>query len=592
MKNPDEAPALPFLPFLIGDAALLGTAWLIAERSAYPFGPAQSVVIASCVAAAGILGAVPFVARYGRRQDAALTERQNQIAALAQTTATSAEQISIATAGLHGIAEQSAKYLKAADQLPHRLQERINEVSAQLNEAAVAENEALQQELNTLRASEAEKLESSADRIHKVVAELSRLEAATQQHLSSIGQKIATLPAAAEQAATEAGNAINKARTAAERSLASREKEVLTRLDERFAAGATEIESRLDLLVGQLEARVLAAVRTLDERLSTLESASLRLASATEANAALVTLAPAPVAPPEPIPPTEIPAPAAPAAVEAEPVATLPLVAEPVSEPAPAPVPVPVPEPEPAPAPAPAPEPVPEPEPIVEVAPTSEPTPAPVIAEAEPLPAPAPAAAPEPEPTPEVAALAPAAIPAPAPAPTPEPEVAVAPSPEPAATPAPAPLPEPTPAPLAAAPEPAPAPKPKAKKPAATRSPDELGLGLVDDPLHRHLGEAMDNPDLFPPDEGSLSSDGFTRLVTTAYIGIGNRLYLRGEGPGLSWEKGVPLQFVSIGKWRWETPDATAPIKAKLYKNDAVECLRTGVFTIQPGHQREITASF
>jgi len=39
----------------------------------------------------------------------------------------------------------------------------------------------------------------------------------------------------------------------------------------------------------------------------------------------------------------------------------------------------------------------------------------------------------------------------------------------------------------------------------------------------------------------ALSADGATRLLVTAYIGIGNKLFLRGEGPGLSWDEGVPL---------------------------------------------------
>jgi hypothetical protein len=92
--------------------------------------------------------------------------------------------------------------------------------------------------------------------------------------------------------------------------------------------------------------------------------------------------------------------------------------------------------------------------------------------------------------------------------------------------------------------------------------------------------------------EGVLTSDGATRLLVTAYIGIGNRLFIRGEGPGLSWEKGVPLQFVSIGKWRWETNDADGPVRFKLFKNDAIECAALGEQAVEPGHQQEVTAAF
>jgi hypothetical protein len=91
--------------------------------------------------------------------------------------------------------------------------------------------------------------------------------------------------------------------------------------------------------------------------------------------------------------------------------------------------------------------------------------------------------------------------------------------------------------------------------------------------------------------EAAASSDGATRLLATAYIGIGNKLFIRGEGPGLSWNKGVPMQFVSIGKWGWATNDATAPVRCELYKNDETAAL-TGEVVLDPGKHIEITALF
>jgi len=90
----------------------------------------------------------------------------------------------------------------------------------------------------------------------------------------------------------------------------------------------------------------------------------------------------------------------------------------------------------------------------------------------------------------------------------------------------------------------------------------------------------------------AVSADGATRLIVTAYIGIGNRLFIRGDGPGLSWEKGVPLTFVSIGKWRWETNDATGTVRFKIFKNDETECTALGERTVEPGAQLELSASF
>ena len=93
------------------------------------------------------------------------------------------------------------------------------------------------------------------------------------------------------------------------------------------------------------------------------------------------------------------------------------------------------------------------------------------------------------------------------------------------------------------------------------------------------------------PMSSSSSSDGATRLLTTAYIGIGNKLFIRGDGPGLSWDKGVPMQFVSIGKWGWSTQDANGPVRVKLFKNDETAAL-TGDLTLEPRRHTEITALF
>jgi uncharacterized protein YoxC len=141
---------------------------------------------------------------------------------------------------------------------------------------------------------------------------------------------------------------------------------------------------------------------------------------------------------------------------------------------------------------------------------------------------------------------------------------------------------------IAAAPEAPPAPaeaaprKRSPRKPPAAQAADlMLESGVADEAT-----SAPENP------EPAISADGATRLVVTAYIGIGNRLFIRGEGPGLSWEKGVPLSFVSIGKWRWETNDAASAVKYKLYKNDDVECAALGERSVEPGAQQELTASF
>lgn len=87
------------------------------------------------------------------------------------------------------------------------------------------------------------------------------------------------------------------------------------------------------------------------------------------------------------------------------------------------------------------------------------------------------------------------------------------------------------------------------------------------------------------------TADGTTRLLVTAYIGIGNKVFVRGEGAGLSWDKGVPMEFVSIGKWSWETGDSAVPLKIQLYKNDDLPAQGDPI-TLPPGHHIEVTPVF
>ena len=123
--------------------------------------------------------------------------------------------------------------------------------------------------------------------------------------------------------------------------------------------------------------------------------------------------------------------------------------------------------------------------------------------------------------------------------------------------------------------------------PRADDVPPEPGLPTQVDEVAN--GETFDEP---APDEPALSADGMTRLTVTAYIGIGNRLFIRGNGPGLTPDEGIPLQFVSIGKWRWETDAAAAPFTATLWKNDEEECTSLGEIQLSPGAQLEKSANF
>jgi hypothetical protein len=358
MALPDQTPKLPKWPFLLGDAALLAAAWFIVDLAPRPLDHESVAAIAACAAVAAILGAIPFLSDYARRQDEALDERQRLLEALGHTVETAAEQIGIVATGFQEIAAMAQKNLRQAEQLSERFKEEIPELQTRLGE--------------------------------------------------------------------------------------------------------------------------------FDSRIAALKAAAARLA---------VPLAPKP------------------------------------------------------PRAAPAPEPKP------------------------------------PEPKPPEPAAPPPVLETAAPAPrSPEPEAPVVP---PAAV-EPVPAPEPPPA---AKPAEAPAAKPPVRKRPPKKPAEQTEPAL---PLVESAPEASEFSQIAPEDisESAVSADGATRLLVTAYIGIGNRLFIRGEGPGLNWNKGIPLQFVSIGKWSWETVDTSAPVKFKLYKNDEIECAALGLRKLDAGKQQEITAPF
>jgi hypothetical protein len=343
MALPDQTPKLPKWPFLLGDAALLGAAWLIAERAPRPLAGNAIAAIVVCATVAALAGVLPFLSDYARKQDEALDERQRSLEALGRTVATAAEQIGITAVGFQEITGLAQKSLRQAEELSIRFQDEIPALQGRLDE--------------------------------------------------------------------------------------------------------------------------------LDAKTAALKAAAAKLS-------ALPAPKPARHAPP-------------------------PAESKPASEPLP---------------------------------PASEPEAAPPA-------------------------------PLPAPPPLPEPEIS---QPVPSAPPEPAPV--------------------KKRAPRKAPAPPEPALPLALDPTPSE----SDFSRIAPEDaaEPAVSADGATRLLVTAYIGIGNRLFIRGEGPGLDWNKGVPLQFVSIGKWSWETADATAPVSFKLYKNDETECAALGARRLEPGRQQEITASF
>lgn len=82
-----------------------------------------------------------------------------------------------------------------------------------------------------------------------------------------------------------------------------------------------------------------------------------------------------------------------------------------------------------------------------------------------------------------------------------------------------------------------------------------------------------------------------TLISAKVDIGFGNHLSLRGEGPGLSWDKGLTMDCSSNLLWTTTLAGATAPIVFKVLVNDLT--WSTGKdYVVEPGQSITVTPTF
>jgi hypothetical protein len=94
---------------------------------------------------------------------------------------------------------------------------------------------------------------------------------------------------------------------------------------------------------------------------------------------------------------------------------------------------------------------------------------------------------------------------------------------------------------------------------------DEEAIEEIEEEEEEEAEEAAPAP--AEADETAGGATG-TALIVNLMIGIGNKPFVRGTGPGLSRDKGVPMSFLGIGRWQWVSPDPEAPATVEVWKND------------------------
>ncbi|MBP9913343.1 MAG: hypothetical protein KBF26_08035 [Opitutaceae bacterium] len=82
-----------------------------------------------------------------------------------------------------------------------------------------------------------------------------------------------------------------------------------------------------------------------------------------------------------------------------------------------------------------------------------------------------------------------------------------------------------------------------------------------------------------------------TTITALIDAGFGNIIYLRGEGPGLNWEKGVPMACVADDRWAMTVAESARPVLFKFLLNDETWCAGDDL-TAAPGSSVTFTPEF
>jgi len=93
-----------------------------------------------------------------------------------------------------------------------------------------------------------------------------------------------------------------------------------------------------------------------------------------------------------------------------------------------------------------------------------------------------------------------------------------------------------------------------------------------------------------PGQKSAVSAPRATTIEAKIDVGFGNAVFLRGQGPGLSWERGVPCECVNGNIWRWTAPRAEK-VTFKLLLNDSVWA-KGADLVIGPGEKVEVVPAF
>lgn len=106
---------------------------------------------------------------------------------------------------------------------------------------------------------------------------------------------------------------------------------------------------------------------------------------------------------------------------------------------------------------------------------------------------------------------------------------------------------------------------------------------------------ALEQPTLFSPSgeptPEAQAPQTETVLIVKAHVEEDDVLCLRGEGPGLNWQEGLPMNYTGNDEWRWSVQGIAQPITCRIYLNDEISAFGDDI-VLEPGRAQEVSPSF
>lgn len=132
-----------------------------------------------------------------------------------------------------------------------------------------------------------------------------------------------------------------------------------------------------------------------------------------------------------------------------------------------------------------------------------------------------------------------------------------------------------------------------AKTPAAPAKKAPAKTKIVKKPAAASTKASAATPAKRPAAPAVKAAAKLAPTVITALIdvGFGNTLYLRGSGPGLSWDVGVAMDCIADGQWSLSLPGTTKTITYKFLVNDLTWSIGPD-YSIEPGSSVSLTPVF